>query len=330
MTYSPGSPGYPPAQPGGSYAGATLSFAKDDDGESKLPLISSVAVAVLGFLAYLASFGPLATVNVEIGGAGAVSGAGTALGVIATLLAGLLAAAGLLPKARSHAGVVAAIAVLGALLVVSEIVNMGSGVSIGWGLWLILVFSVLQAIAAVYVLLLDAGVVTAPKPRPKHDPYAQYGQYGQQYGQYGQYAQQPYYGQPGPQQFPGPQAHGAQQPAGHQDHSAPQPAGYGPQYGGYPSSHTPAPAGPAPSPQSQAPTQVSIPTTMGGGFGTQPGPQHAAHQQGTSTPPTGFPSFGTPPAAAADGTESGQADGAHHKGEEQSSPSSPSGPAAPE
>jgi hypothetical protein len=33
MTYSPGSPGYSPAQPGGSYAGATPSFAKDDSGE---------------------------------------------------------------------------------------------------------------------------------------------------------------------------------------------------------------------------------------------------------------------------------------------------------
>jgi Family of unknown function (DUF5336) len=329
MTYSPGSPGYPPAQPGGSYAGTMPSFAKDDDGESKLPMTLSLAVAVLGFLAYLASFGPLATVNVEIGGAGAISGAGTALGVIAALLAGLLAAVGLLPKAKSYAGVVAAITVLGALLVVSEIVNMGSGVSIGWGLWLILVFSVLQAIAAVYALLLDAGVVTAPKPRPKHDPYAQYGQYGQQYGQYGQYGQQPYYGQPGPQQYGGQQAHNPQQPAVHQEHSAPQPAGYGSQYGGYPASHAPAPTSPAPTPQSMAPTQVSIPTTMAGGFGAQSGPQPAARQQGTNTPPTGFPSFGTPPSAGADGTESSEAEGEQPKGEQQPSPSSPSGPAAP-
>src|SRR6516225_10883905 len=36
MTYSAGSPGYQPAQPGGSQAGATPSFAKDDDGETKL------------------------------------------------------------------------------------------------------------------------------------------------------------------------------------------------------------------------------------------------------------------------------------------------------
>lgn len=329
MTYSPGSPGYSPTQPGGSYAGTTPSFTKDDDAESKLPQGLNLAVAVLGFLAYLASFGPLATVNVEIGG-GAVSGAGSALGVLAALLAGLLAAVGLLPRAKSYAGVVAAIAVLGALLEVSEIVNMGSGVSIGWGLWLILVFSVLQAIAAIYALLLDAGVVTAPKPRPKHDPYAQYGQYGQQYGQYGQYGQQPYYGQPGAQQYAGQQPHNAQQPAGQQVHNAQQPPGYGSQYGGYPSSHapTPSPSGPAPtpssqppSPQSLAPTQVSIPTTSGG-FGAQP----AAQQQGTNTPPTGFPSFGSPPSAGG-GTDSSHTEGQEAKDKERQQSS---GPAAPE
>jgi hypothetical protein len=325
MTYSPGSPGYSPTQPGGSYAGTTPSFTKDDDGESKLPQALNLAVAVLGFLAYLASFGPLATVNVEIGGA-AVSGAGSALGVVAALLAGLLAAVGLLPKAKSYAGVAAAIAVLGALLEISEIVNMGSGVSIGWGLWLILVFSVLQAIAAIYALLLDAGVVSAPKPRPKQDPYAQYGQYGQQYGQYGQYGQQPYYGQPGAPQYPGQQPHSAQQPVGQQVHNAQQPPGYGSQYGGYPSSHapTPAPSGPAPtpSPQSLAPTQVSIPTTSGG-FGAPP----AAQQQGTNTPPTGFPSFGSPPSAGAGGTDSSiQTEGQEAKDSEQQQSSGPSAP----
>jgi hypothetical protein len=326
MTYSPGSPGYQPAQPGGSNAGGTPSFAKDEAGESNLPRISTIAVAVLGFLAYLASFGPLATVSVEIGGTGAVSGAGSALGVVAALLAGLLATASLLPKAKGNLGVIAAIAVLGLLLVVSEVVNLGSGVSIGWGLWLILVFTGFQAVAAGYALLLDAGVVPAPKPRPKYDAYAQYGQYGQygqyaqQYGQqYGQYGQQPYYGQPGPQQHPAHQMPSPQQPA----------PGYGSQFGGY-------------NPSSNAPTQAAIPTTSTGGFGGQPappsGPQPAAPRQGTNTPPTGFPSFSPPPAAGPSATEpqaasgpvdlSGQATGEQPQGQEQPS-SSPSGPAAP-
>ena len=303
MTYSPGSPGYQPAQSGGSYASGTPSFAKDDDGKSKLPFYLTIAVAVLGFLAYLASFGPILTVNAD--NANGISGEGTTVGLslamITALLAGLLAAVSLVPKDRSYVAVTAAVAVLALLLVVYGVVNTGNGVSIGWGLWLVLVASVLQAFAAVAALLLDAGVITPPAPRPKYDPYAQYGQYGQ-YG--GQYGQQQYYGQ--------------QQHAGSQ-HNPQQPAGYG-QYGGYPSS--------------QAPTQ-SAPTT--GGFGAQPqsGPQPAAHQQGTNTPPTGFPSFSPPPSSGA-GSEAGSGPGnyggqsepqqSYGQGQPQS-PSSPSGPA---
>ena len=51
MTYSPGSPGYPPAQPGGSYPGATPSFAKTEDTESKLPIYLNAAVVILGLAA---------------------------------------------------------------------------------------------------------------------------------------------------------------------------------------------------------------------------------------------------------------------------------------
>jgi hypothetical protein len=65
---------------------------------------------------------------------------------------------------------------------------------------------------------------------------------------------------------------------------------------------------------------------MAGGFGAQSGPQPAAQQQGTSTPPTGFPSFGSPPLTG--GTDaSSQADGQDAQGQEQQQ--SP-GPAAPD
>jgi len=166
-------------------------------------------------------------------------------------------------------------------------------------MWPLVAAVVLQAIAAVVVVLLDSGVITAPAPRPKYDPYAQYAQYGQ----YGQYGQQPYYGQPG-----------AQQHAGQQQ----SPQGYGSQYGGY-----------APS---AAPTQTGVPT---GGFGAQPqsGPQPAAQQHGPSTPPTGFPSFSPPPNVGGE-SDSGsptvnysEQAGGQQFGQEQQSPSSPSGPA---
>ena len=80
MTYSPGSPGYPPAQPAGSYAGATSSFAKDD-GESKLPLYLGIAVVALGLAVYLPNFGPTFTISSDLGpGAGGRAGdAGTAV-----------------------------------------------------------------------------------------------------------------------------------------------------------------------------------------------------------------------------------------------------------
>src|SRR5246127_3589790 len=113
MTYSPGSPGYPPTQPGGSYPGATPSFAKDDSGESRLPLYLNIAVVGLGLVVYLLNFFPTFTLSAELGpGAGGRAGdAGTA--VLVALLAALLAGLGLLPKAKSYTGVVAVIAVLG-------------------------------------------------------------------------------------------------------------------------------------------------------------------------------------------------------------------------
>src|ERR1700756_3887515 len=247
MTYSPGSPGYPPTQPGGSYPGATPSFAKDDSGESSLPLYLNIAVVVLGLAVYLLNFGPTFTLGADGGpGAGVSAGdAGTA--VVIALLAALLAGLSLLPKPKNYAGVVGVIAALGALVAISETINMPAGYAIGWAMWPLGACSVLQAIVATVVILLDAGVITAPAPRPKYDAYAQYGQYGQ-YG-YGP-AQPPggYYGQPGAQQHAAPQSHSQQA------------SGYGSQYGGYQSSH--------------APTQGAIPTNPStGGFNAQPSAQ---------------------------------------------------------
>ena len=302
MTYSPGNPGYPPAQPGGSYPGATPSFAKADDGESKLPLYLNIAVVVLGLAVYLLNFGPTFVLGADLGPAagGRAGDAGTA--VLVALLATLLAGLSLLPKAKDYAGVVAAVAVLGALLAISETINTPAGFALGWAIWPLVASSVLQAIAAVVVVLLEAGVITAPPPRPKYDPYAQYGQYGGQYGQYGQQpgGQPGYYGQqPGYQQHGGPQSHNAQG------------AGYGSQYGGY-------------SPN-QGPTQSAIPTT--GGFNAQghTGPQPSS-QQGPLTPPTGFPSFSQPPSVSGEGTGSETAGYSNHTGEQQS-PTSPPGSA---
>ena len=58
MSYPPGNPGYPPAQSPGSYgAPAGSSFAKTGDANGNLKHYLTVAVAVLGVIAYLASYG---------------------------------------------------------------------------------------------------------------------------------------------------------------------------------------------------------------------------------------------------------------------------------
>ncbi|WP_375485719.1 DUF5336 domain-containing protein [uncultured Mycobacterium sp.] len=309
MTYSPGSPGYQPAQSPGSYGGSTPSFAKSDDSASKLPLYLTIAVVALGLAAYLASFGPMLTISADVGPAGdEISSGGGSLGVAAALLAGLLAAVSLLPKAKNYRAIVAAIAVLAALVVIQETLSKPSGFSIRWALWFVLACTVLQAIAAVVALLLDAGVVTAPAPRPKYDQYAQYGQYGAQPGGY--------YGQPGGQQHSPFQHHG------------PQPSGYGSQFGGY--------SGPSTGGFGAVGHQQG--SQQGSQSGAQTGPQQQSSQQGPPTPPTGFPSYGPPPSGSGQGSQgtgqgnsgnhggSGQGQQQHGQGQQPQSPSSPSGP----
>lgn len=296
MTYSPGNPGYQPSQPPGSYGASTPSFAKTaGDAESKLPLYLQIAVVALGLGVYLANFGPIVTITdvdypLVLGDAGHT--------VPLAVLAALLAATGLLPKAKAYTPVVAVIASLGALLAISTIAEAGGNYTIGWGLWLILTFSILQAAAAIGSLLLEAGVITPPVPRPKYDPYAQYGlpPGGNYYGQ---------------------QGYGGQ---GHQVPQAPQQSGY-PSYGGYP----PAPSSGGFGAQ-QAPGSPSSSAFSSGA-------QQSA-QQGPPTPPTGFPSY-NPPSTGGSGTsstggQSASGSGQSSTGGQQSQGgSAPSGPAQP-
>ncbi|MGH3960116.1 DUF5336 domain-containing protein [Mycobacterium sp.] len=263
MTYSPGSSGYPPAQSPGSYGASTPSFAKSDDNVGKTQPYLTGAVIVLGLVAYLVSFGKMFTSMLPSGEELVQSGGG--LPVAAALLAALLAAAGLLPKAKNYVPVVAAISVAAALLLIEASIGASGR---GWALWLVLACIVLQAVAAAGALLLDAGVITAPAPRPKYDQYSQYGQYT---------SQQPggYYGQ---------------QHTSYQQH-APQQSGYASQYGGYSSSPS---AGPS--------------TGGFGAIGPQTGPQQSqsGQQLGSPTPPTGFPSFSPPPSAGSGSAAQGQ------------------------
>lgn len=277
MTYPPGSPGYPPAQqPTNQFAAPTQQFGKaaepgssaPEGGASRLPAYLAAAVAALGLAVYLSGFGPLFTITAsDFPGMVNISGGsfGLVLAVAASVLAGLLAGAGLLPKQTVSTSLMTVLSVLGFLLVIAEVVNKPTAASIDWGLYLVIAFTVLQAIVAVAALLLEAGVITAPVPRPKYDQH--YGQYG---GPVGAYYGQPNYG--GPQQL-------------HQ-----QRPGYPAPYGGYPGApSTGGFAGPQTGPQ-----QGSHP-------GSQQGPQAGGHS-GPPTPPTGFPTYGQPPSGSTPAT----------------------------
>jgi hypothetical protein len=181
----------------------------------------TAAVAAFGVLAYLFSFGPTFTLTVSAGplGDAQVSGTGGValqLVIILALGAALLAGVSVLPKATSHAGIVAVLAIVSALLVIYQIFVKPPEISVGWGLWVVLVLTLLEAIAAVGALLLESGVVAAPAPRPRYEQ-PQYGQYGPPAGYYGQPQGQP------------------QGPPQHPQHVGPPPGprpGYPSQYGG--------------------------------------------------------------------------------------------------
>ncbi|UVO12198.1 DUF5336 domain-containing protein [Mycobacterium sp. SVM_VP21] len=303
MTYSPGNPGFQSSQPSGSYGQPTPSFAKSGgEVESKVPQYLRIAVVALGLGVYLANFGPIVTIT-DVDYPLILSDAGHTVPL--AVLAALLAGAALLPKVKSYTAVVAVVSSLGALLAISTVADASGSYTIGWGLWLILTFSVLQAAAAVGSLLLEAGVVTAPAPRPKYDPYAQYGlpPGGNYYGQ------------------PGQQGYGHQGHQGHQGQQAPQQPGYPSSYGSYPSAPSSGGFG-----AQQAPASPSTGAFNSGG-------QQAA-PQGPPTPPTGFPSYNPPSSggsgsASTGGHSAAGSDQSSTGGQQSQGGSTSSGPAQP-
>ncbi len=248
----PGSSGYPSGPPAAQYSTPTQQFGQVPDaapaGHSKLPRYLDIAVAALGFAAYLTTF---------------ALDSGTTIGPIAAILAGLLAGVGLVPKQKGHFGVVAVLAVLGFLLILSDVITVGVS-TVDWPWYLLIVVTLLQAIAAVAALLLDAGVITAPVPKPKYEQQNPYGQYGAPGPYYGQPQGQPQHGGPPHQQGP------------------PQRSGYPPQqYGGYPSG--PSTGGFGAQPAQQSAPQQSGPPTPPTGFPAFGQPQGAIGSQPTQT-----------------------------------------------
>lgn len=183
MTYPPTSPGYPaPQQPAGYGAPAT------PPGPSRAPAYLAAAVLGFGLLAYLASFAPQLSIKTDMGpfGGAQLTASGLSYWTVAALAAALLAGVGLLPKVSPYTPVVAALSLLGVLLVIAQVFNSPAQFSIGWGMWLGLTMTVLQGAAAVAALLLASGVISAPSPRPRYEAYGQYGPPPSYYPQAGQ------------------------------------------------------------------------------------------------------------------------------------------------
>jgi len=258
MTYPPGNPGYSSAQqPTTQFAAPTQQFGRVPDiapaaeGPSKLPVYLTAAVAALGLAVYLSSYGPLFAANADFFTPTLLD-----LGVVSALLAGLIAGVGIVPKQKTAPALVAVLSVLGFLLVIAIVLTAPQGVEIEWGLYLIIGFSVVQAIVAVAALLFDAGVIASPAPKPRYEQQQQYGQYG---------GPGPYYGQPhqpGPQHQPGQQLR----------------PGYPPPYGGgYPGS--PSTGGFSAGPQGGPPTPPT-------GFPTYGQPQSSRDAPSSSNAPT--------------------------------------------
>jgi Family of unknown function (DUF5336) len=263
-----GSPGYPPAQqPTTQFAAPTQQLSKYSEpaptaaeGPSSLPVYLTAAVAALGLAVYLSSFFPLFTANADFFTPTLLD-----IGIVAALLAALLAGVALLPKQKAMPALIAVLSVLGFLLVIAIVLTAPQGVSLDVGLYLIIAFTVLQAIVAVAVLLFDAGVISAPAPRPRYEQQQQYGQYGA-----------PYYGPPThggpPQQGPAQQRPGYPGPYGGYPGGGPSTGGFaGGQQGGPPTPPTGFPTYGQP-PSNSAPTSEVPAQPQSASSSTQSGP----------------------------------------------------------
>lgn len=174
MAY-PGSQGYSPASQTSGYDGYSQWSPEPENGAKVSHRQLAVTVALLGLCSYLVSFGPM------------LSGFGIDWDVRFAVLAGLLAAFGLLPRQTPAGKVVAALAAIGFLDALSRVVVVPEGVQPGWAMWAVMVLNGLQAGAAVGALLIQPG--------ESEEQQAWYAAYAEQYAQaaaqyYGQYAQE--------------------------------------------------------------------------------------------------------------------------------------------
>lgn len=156
MSYPSGPPGGYPGQQ--SHGGGPV-FGQPPAAPNPLSRLGisgmlALGVSVLSLVAYFVSFG---------GGAG--------IEVLSLLAGGLLAGLSLLPGGPATLPYAAVLSVVGGLGALDSVINISGG-SVATSLILILVFGLLQAVAAVVALLLEHGLIKlAPSPAVPHSAY---------------------------------------------------------------------------------------------------------------------------------------------------------------
>jgi hypothetical protein len=208
---------------------------------------------------------------------------------------GLLGAAALLPKAGRVLVPATVLALLGSLALLQE---TAAGFEVPTTTIIAVILAFLLTVALIGAVLLEAGIVKVPAPRPQAaHPQQGYGGYGGQqqppgYGGYGQYPEQGGYG--GAAQQPG---YGQQSP-----YASGAPAGQ-PGYGGYGYG-----AGSTSSPSLPLPSTPPSPYGQGG-YGQQPTVAQPAPQASDQGPPPGGWFAGPTPSSSPDPYPSSPAPG---------------------
>lgn len=261
---------------------------RNRSGPAGLGSILRLVVLAAGVLAALLGFIGFYGVNVaeDTNSLYAYGSAPVSVGLF--LFAGLAAGTALLPRQSAPWGTIAAAAVAGLLILLFQVFGKGDNVDVKAGAYVLIVLGLIQAAAAVFGLLLDAGVAKASAPKPAQS----YGQPGGP-GAYGQPA-----GYGAPQQFGGPQGPGGgpqqygQGPQGQGPAPQGQQSGYG--QGGYGQGgygQVP-PQSPQAQPAYGQAGSTAAPQGESGGWPTTTPPQQMPY--GASAPQQPAGSFGPP------------------------------------
>ncbi|MEU6558982.1 DUF5336 domain-containing protein [Nocardia nova] len=212
-------------QPAGSAGGGSGSSALSAKG---LTFYLTAGIAALGIINFLLGFLNFVSFDKSAMTSDAEPDSGVSLfqqggtaPLLLLLFSGLVAGVALLPKQTAKNAIVAAAAVAGFLGVLFQAFMTGQLYKTAGTAWVLVFLALVQGAAAVVALLFEAGILSAPEPKPaaasattgaagygqqaygqsgqgqpgqaaygQSGQQAQYGQYGQQYGQ-AQQGQQP-------------------------------------------------------------------------------------------------------------------------------------------